>query len=42
MSCKFQKNCELQVFILRFLVPNYKLNLELKFSKNFAESNFTN
>ena len=39
-SCKFQRNCKLQVFILKLRVANYKLNLELQFSKTFSESNF--
>ena len=40
MSCKFQQNCKLQVFILKLRVANYELNLELQFSKKFAQSNF--
>ena len=36
----FQRNCMLQVFILKLRVANYKLNFELQFSKKFAVSNF--
>ena len=39
-SCKFQRNCNLKVFILKFRVANYELNLELQFNKTFAESDF--
>ena len=39
-SYKFQRNCKLQVFILKLGVVNYELNLEMKFSKKFAQSKF--
>ena len=39
-SCKFQRNCKLQGFILSSQVANYELNLQLQFSKTFTESNF--
>ena len=35
-----ERNCKLQVFISKLRVANYELNLELLFSKTFAESNF--
>ena len=35
-----ERNCKLQVFISKLRVVNYELNLELLFSKTFAESNF--
>ena len=40
MSCEFQRNYKLQAFILKLRVTNYELNLEMQFSKKFAESNF--
>ena len=40
MSCKFQRKCNLQVFILNVRVASHELNLELQFSKKFGESNF--
>ena len=40
MSCKFQRNCKLQAFILKLRVTNYELNFELQFTKKLAESNF--
>ena len=39
-SYKFQRNCKLQVFILKLGVVNYELNLEMQFSKKFAQSKF--
>ena len=39
-SCKFQRNCKLQFFIIKLRVANCKLNLVLQFSKTFADSNF--
>ena len=35
-----ERHCKLQVFISKLRVANYELNLELLFSKTFAESNF--
>ena len=40
MSCKFQRNCKLQIFMLKLGVANYELNFQLDFSKTYAESNF--
>ena len=39
-SCKFQRNCKLQLFILKLQVENYELSQELKSSPRFPESKF--
>ena len=39
-SCKFKRNCKLQVFVSKLPVVSYDLNLERQFSTKNVESNF--
>ena len=39
-SCKFKRNCKLQVFVSKLPVVSYDLNLERQFSTKIVESNF--